>query len=88
MQLGKACFNSTMVRLKALAWDEMNKREISFNSTMVRLKAWPPSFSDDRRGCFNSTMVRLKAKAAAETAQGAWAFQFHYGSIKGFICSA
>ena len=54
------CFNSTMVRLKALQTSSVLTYTQRFNSTMVRLKAVTPKAKSPSHSCFNSTMVRLK----------------------------
>ena len=61
MDLGKYCFNSTLVQLKAFFSFYLQFSLIRFNSTLVQLKANPRLNSLSYQECFNSTLVQLKA---------------------------
>ena len=59
----KVCFNSTMVRLKAISATREAESNSCFNSTMVRLKDDETiRKTQDSYYSFNSTMVRLKGR--------------------------
>ena len=74
-------FNSSMVRLKARAYDTHYTFDNGFNSSMVRLKERTRIRRPLKHLCFNSSMVRLKEHATG-TQSRLDEFQFQYGSIK------
>ena len=54
-------FNSTLVQLKVLLAQAIDKIKGSFNSTLVQLKDKQPDLRNPVQMCFNSTLVQLKA---------------------------
>ena len=56
-----ACFNSTLVQLKALRYPKMISINFRFNSTLVQLKVQTSKKSLSSCKRFNSTLVQLKA---------------------------
>ena len=59
--LPDACFNSTLVQLKAVPVFPSCRWFPSFNSTLVQLKDNPDLIIQLATKCFNSTLVQLKA---------------------------
>ena len=59
--LPDACFNSTLVQLKAVPVFPSCRWFPSFNSTLVQLKVTLQNCELKKDECFNSTLVQLKA---------------------------
>ena len=59
--LPDACFNSTLVQLKAVPVFPSCRWFPSFNSTLVQLKGMRSTVTTVTLTCFNSTLVQLKA---------------------------
>ncbi len=79
------CFNSKMVRLKAVVLTSLVTYKVGFNSKMVRLKVLQIILVLIDSWCFNSKMVRLKVLPWRTTEACAERFQFQNGTIKSFV---
>ena len=83
--LPDACFNSTLVQLKAVPVFPSCRWFPSFNSTLVQLKELCANRANLNRKCFNSTLVQLKVGFSPYPYQFADKFQFYLSSIKSRI---
>ena len=81
----RVCFNSTMVRLKAFVGHKFTSPKYVSIPQWFDLRV-TGTLSHKKRPGFNSTMVRLKEDITILKPINIM-FQFHNGSIKGYVVS-